>query len=64
MATSSSTELLRREVRALRKEVQELRGIVSDPDRFLTTHETLRHEQALREYAEGTAIPLSSFKRR
>ncbi len=62
MATASSTELLRREVRALRKEIQELRGIVHDPERFLTPEEARRHEQALREYAMGKAVPLSAFK--
>ena len=63
MAEATTMKKIHNELKALKKEVIFIKKHMFDPDTIMTTEESRRFEQAMKEYKEGKATPLSEVKK-
>jgi len=63
MAEITTVQRIYDELKELRKEVVFIKKHMFDPDTIMTTEESRRFEQSMRELKEGKTTPLSELKK-
>lgn len=63
MVETKTINKIYNELRSLKKEVTFIKKHMFDPDTIMTTEESRRFEQSLKELKEGKTTPLSKVKK-
>lgn len=63
MAETTTIQRIYDELKELRKEVTFIKKHMFDPDTIMTTEESRRFEQSMKELKEGKTTPLSELKK-
>ncbi len=63
MAEAALTKELVKEIKEMKKDLRFIKEHMFDPDTIMTTEESRRFEQAMKEYKEGKTTPLSKLKK-
>jgi len=63
MAETVTIKKIYDEIRGLKKEVTFIKKHMFDPDTILTTEESKRFEESMKELKEGKTTPLSEVKK-
>ena len=63
MAETATIEKIYEELKALKNEVVFIKSHMFDPDTIMTSEESRRFEQSIKELKEGKTTPLSQIKK-